>query len=373
MFTPPIQEVYSISVGDSFTIPTVTATDAFKQDIAVTHTTDLNINVAGVYEIFYTATNEVGTSELKITVYVIDENTDTGITINIHGELPESIYTNESITLPNATAYDFIGNQLDVYITPNKVLNIKNEGSIEITYYAVDSFGNYKEIKFTIVVEKNTNGNLPEPGDYLSYYNDIVDLTGSDLFNELHSLLRSTAKIKSYGGNLNPVLIDADKHPTMTGMVYTVYDGAAMASSASGASGSSVWNKEHVIPKSWYNSKYKSHEGDVHNLRISRASINSTRGNKKFVDGSGTWNSGFYPGDDHKGDVARIAMYMIVMLPDVLTFNTVMNNGKAILMRWHMEDPVDDFEIRRNQILYEFQGNRNPFIDYPELANIVFN
>src|SRR5690554_6097292 len=286
---------------------------------------------------------------------------------------------NYTFTIGVDTSIDFLAgitagtaggeNYLDKLTVDSSKVNYDVAGTYEVTY-RLSGISGYDDIvvKVNVVVREQS-----QPGDYLPYYDSVAHLTGDELFNELHSLLRSTAKIKSYGGSLNPVLIDADKHPTKSGMVYTIYDGAAISASASSSSGASVWNKEHVIPKSWYNTKYGNHEGDVHNLRISRASINSTRGNKKFVDGSGTWNSDFYPGDDHKGDVARIAMYMIVMLPDVLDFNTVMNNGKDVLMRWHMEDPVDDFEIRRNQILYESQGNRNPFIDYPELAQLVFN
>ncbi|HHT98745.1 MAG TPA: hypothetical protein GXZ79_01525 [Acholeplasma sp.] len=363
MFTPPSQEVYSISVGDSFTIPTVTATDAFKQDIAVTHTTDLNTNVAGVYEIFYTATNEVGTSELKITVYVIDENTDTGITIIIQEEVPESIYTNENITLPNATAYDFIGNQLDVYITPNKVLNIKNEGSIEITYYAVDSFGNYKEIKFTLTVIKNPNVGYPEPGEYLPYYQGVEGLTGTNLKNELNRIISVTAT--SYE-KVKEVLVKSDVKPN--GKLYLIYDSKETHAKWDNAA---TWNREHVWPDSKLSDAPK---GESHNLRASDVGTNSSRGNDPFARGTGSYgrvSGGWYPGDEHIGDVARIIMFMIVRYPQ-LNFGSAIGS-KEMFLEWHLKDPVDDFERNRNNVIHDMQGNRNPFIDHPELAQLVFN
>lgn len=278
-----------------------------------------------------------------------------------------SISVGENFTPPTLTAYD---NDGVLPVTVAGIVDTDTVGTYYITYTAENE---YATTTLTITVHVTNN---PIPGDYLPYYSSINGLTGNALLNTLTELLNNTADIRSYGGNLNSVLINADKHPTLAGMVYTIYDGAAMSEGADGSSGSSVWNKEHVIPKSWYiNDGYADHEGDVHNLRISRASINSTRSNDMFVTGSGSWDSsanGFYPGDDHKGDVARIAMYMIVMMPDVLNFNKIINNGQEVLLNWHKEDPVDDFEIRRNQILFEFQGNRNPFIDHPEIADLIW-
>lgn len=218
------------------------------------------------------------------------------------------------------------------------------------------------------------------PDDLNEYYegHGLETMVGQEFRDELKTILYDGVKIAGYGGGLNPALISADKHPTSAGDVYTIYDGAAMSSSASGASGSSVWNKEHVTPKSWYNGKYKSHEGDLHNLRISRASINSDRGNDKFTTGSGNWkaksNGGFYPGDDHKGDSARIIMYMMVMLPDMITPSVSMagSNPMQTLINWHNEDPVDSFETRRNDILFGYQKNRNPFIDHPEFVDLIW-
>ena len=43
-----------------------------------------------------------------------------------------------------------------------------------------------------------------------------------------------------------------------------------------------------------------------------------------------------------------------------------------VLLEWHYDDPVDEFEIYRNNVIYMYQGNRNPFIDHPEYAGIIF-
>ena len=150
-----------------------------------------------------------------------------------------------------------------------------------------------------------------------------------------------------------------------------------MHKNANGSSGSSVWNKEHVMPQSWYTGKYGNLKGDLHNLRISNAKINSDRGSDKFTTGKGKYlaksNGGFYPGDDHIGDVARISMYMMTIIPDVITINRLLTNGSIqTLLEWHEIDPVDDFEIKRNDVIFKYQLNRNPFIDNPDFANLIW-
>jgi endonuclease I len=128
--------------------------------------------------------------------------------------------------------------------------------------------------------------------------------------------------------------------------------------------------------------------------------MNSTRGNKDFDEGGSkvNVNRGYGPGSSFsysdsdsfepraevKGDVARILFYMATRYegekgePD-LELNDRVNNGSAayhgrisVLIRWHHEDPVDDFERNRNEVIYSYQGNRNPFIDYPEFADMIW-
>ena len=86
-----------------------------------------------------------------------------------------------------------------------------------------------------------------------------------------------------------------------------------------------------------------------------------------------------------KGDIARILFYMDVRYeggedePD-LAVTEALNNvadvpniGKlSTLLDWHLQDPVDDFEMSRNEVIYGIQGNRNPFIDHPEYVSILW-
>ncbi|WP_060874867.1 endonuclease I family protein [Myroides odoratus] len=145
------------------------------------------------------------------------------------------------------------------------------------------------------------------------------------------------------------------------------------------------WNREHTYARSLGTPKLEqSSTGaneDAHHIRPADVQWNAQRGNKKFAQGSGIAGDvqgGWYPGDDWKGDVARMMLYMYLRYPSqCLPTNVAVgekNDRDAhmvnILLQWNAEDPVSAIEIQRNEYLSkpEIQGNRNPFIDNPHLA-----
>ena len=164
-----------------------------------------------------------------------------------------------------------------------------------------------------------------------------------------------------------------------------------------------VWNREHVFPKSLANPPLDTDvpgpSTDAHHLRAADRTRNSTRNNRKY--GRGTGNSKFstdtfpgldgpntsawYPGDEWKGDAARMLMYMYihynsVCLPtDVGVGSNEFTEDDMIdlFLQWNVEDPVSDIEIARNTYHENTtngaaQGNRNPFIDNPYLATRIW-
>lgn len=148
------------------------------------------------------------------------------------------------------------------------------------------------------------------------------------------------------------------------------------------------WNREHVFAKSLASPVLVTDDPgpgtDVHNLRAADSQMNSRRNNNYFRDGSGNsfLDGDFYPGDEFKGDVARIIMYMYLRYPTQcepvnigvgsrsFSDNADMPN---IFLEWNQEDPVSEFELNRNEVIFSFQGNRNPFIDNPYLATLIWN
>jgi len=164
-----------------------------------------------------------------------------------------------------------------------------------------------------------------------------------------------------------------------------------------GGNSGTDWNREHVFPNSLANPSLDSSGSsgppyaDGHNLRPSDVQMNSNRGNKKFAAGSGnagntsSGSSLWYPGDEYKGDAARIIMYMYTRygsqcLPTFAvngTTNSIDPNMINILLDWNAEDPVSLIEDNRNTYHANTsntyaQGNRNPFIDNPYLATVIW-
>lgn len=157
------------------------------------------------------------------------------------------------------------------------------------------------------------------------------------------------------------------------------------------------WNREHVFPRSLATPSLDTGDPgpgtDIHNLRPSDVQWNSTRGNLPFADGSG--NSGkinsdtnWYPGDEWKGDVARMMMYMYLRyngngssvaetqcLPTIVGVGNIVSNDANMIdlfLQWNVDDPVSDVELQRNYVSETRQNNRNPFIDNPFLATKIW-
>lgn len=148
-----------------------------------------------------------------------------------------------------------------------------------------------------------------------------------------------------------------------------------------------ILNTEHTWPQSRFTGRFdvRMQKSDLHHLYPADNAMNSARGNNPFgevvrdskilkcrVSRTGKSASGseevFEPPQDHKGNVARALFYFSVRyeLP-------IDEKQEAVLRKWNKEDPVDEEEVRRNDFIQSVQGNRNPFIDYPELADRISN
>jgi endonuclease I len=228
-----------------------------------------------------------------------------------------------------------------------------------------------------------------------STQNDIYastdNLIGTALMNELHTLVNENLDLQSYDDARQALeIIDRDLNdPTK---LWGIYDGVMLNATWDGGA---TWNREHVWPNSRLGMDrvdgYERNQAtDLHNLRASSVSINSSKSDRVFLDGTGIADIidyGFYPGDDHRGDVARIIFYMAtaydfldlidndLLLADETDHYTLegARMGKlSVLLLWHKLDPVSDFEVARNNRIEDIQGNRNPFIDRPEFVHLIW-
>ena len=169
-----------------------------------------------------------------------------------------------------------------------------------------------------------------------------------------------------------------------------------------GSKGSAVsgMNIEHSVAKSWWGGNKNNAYCDIHHLNPSDQNANSRKSNyplgeltsvswdngvtfvgKANIDGSSM--NAYEPCDEYKGDFARVFMYMFTCYQDLTWEYTWMNYEKntyptlkpwavELLLKWHKQDPVSDKEVNRNNAVYAVQGNRNPFVDYPQLADYVW-
>ncbi len=228
-----------------------------------------------------------------------------------------------------------------------------------------------------------------------TYYSNLDDSSSSALISSLYTLLSSVNQV-TYD-EVRFILEESDMIETPWGpYLHGIYDSKKLVRYWDG--GATI-DREHVWPQSYLTVKAgdfsRSMATDVHNLRAILNTTNSSRSNRYFTSGSSELNhtignDAYYPGDDHRGDVARIMFYMHVRYKDELFLTDSINdivtykvNGTTIngkipfgllskLLEWHELDPVDDFERYRNDIIYKYQGNRNPFIDHEEYVAIIF-
>ena len=276
-------------------------------------------------------------------------------------------------------AYDIYLGDVDCSI--HGFVDTSRLGDYKITYYVLDVDGNYASKAVDKVVLRDAS--LLEM-DYVGYYDGIEGLYGEALLFALRDILNLTISGRTYG-DARDILADADVDPNDPTKVLTIYSRASVARVWDATS----WHREHV----WPNSRLgipRVDNGDInigsdlHNLRAIVPTVNSSRSNKVFS--NITTTDTYYPGDKDRGDVARILFYMVVMyqeltlVEEILPNNPLTNytpNGAYMsvleyLLTWHFQDEVDYFEQNRNEVIFTAQNNRNPFIDYPHLVELIW-
>lgn len=241
----------------------------------------------------------------------------------------------------------------------------------------------------------NVNSTAP-----LNYYSSLEGLTGNALKNAIQNIIANSTIVREHTyGDVFEVLKDADENPANSSQVWLMYveEPRSKLDFQTGSSGAlGFWNREHIFPQSRGGftdgtsstadgfatyvlsnaNKIESGHSDMHHIRAEDSPENSIRSNRNYgVDYNGTTVST----NSWKGDVARALFYMAVRYNGLNVVNgnvaespTGNIGDLATLLNWNTLDPADDFEMNRNNIIYTWQINRNPFIDYPNLANFIW-
>lgn len=251
------------------------------------------------------------------------------------------------------------------------------------------------------------------PANYKTKYEGLVGKQGAALFSELESISAYGYQSHSYGNLWTYFLTtDLDANGKIWDMYSTCSFTPVTKQCGTYSSVCSCYNREHSLPKSWFGGSDSNAPGtDLFHLYPTDGKVNGQRGNNAFgecANGSkagdkalgklglstfaGFTNVGtvFEPDDQYKGDFARSYFGMLVRYGTSYAFNQkdggvtmFSNSGKnisaqnnygltaysvALLMKWTRQDPVSSKETNRNNGIQQTQGNRNPFIDCPVLA-----
>jgi endonuclease I len=266
---------------------------------------------------------------------------------------------------------------------------VKDQTNSEST----DSDGQDNQTPEKPPVEETT----PPVGDIDARYDSVKDLTGKDLFGALHKMTGENYKGSGYSQSKAYMYSDIDN---TDGKVRTLYSSMYFAKGQNtkryletkdenkdGTSGDFV-NCEHTWPQSMFN-KTRPMVSDIHHLYPTLSKPNGMRSRnpfgeflktrKSYSNSAGSKSNGkrFEPADEAKGNVARAQFYFYTRYHNRNIFSSGFSKSQywtknlPMFLKWHKADPVDEWELKRNNAIEKFQGNRNPFIDVPAFAERI--
>ncbi|MCQ2770734.1 MAG: endonuclease [Clostridia bacterium] len=207
-----------------------------------------------------------------------------------------------------------------------------------------------------------------------NYYSSCVGKEGSALQAELLSINKWNSK--SYNWSRYEAADEAENDSSSIISVYTRHNIKKNAH-VGGSYSWDTWNREHI----WTQTKYPNSADDNHNIFACEGKINGIRNNDAYAELShdesnrvvvfdhktDCYSSGGYfePCDEAKGEIARSVMYGTVMYSYRMT---EIAKSVELMLKWHLEHPVTNRDVYRNNTVYSLQGNRNPFVDEPSYA-----
>tara|TARA_R100000306_G_scaffold8545_5_gene11887 strand:- start:15586 stop:17547 length:1962 start_codon:yes stop_codon:yes gene_type:complete len=349
--------------GDTMTI-TFTTEEAVSSDLNFNFTLENETFTTGDYTGNTSVFIPTGTSEATVQIQFVEDG------INDGDEFAEI----DIQTLPQE--YNRLTDNVEVLVIDLDFTMAQWGTPLEPTYGFVES---------------------TEPEDY---YNSIGGLADNELRQAIQDLVADseTVRTQTYADAID-ILKTADQSPENSNEVWLLYtEQSRKKIDFQGLGGSIIgkWNREHTYPRSrggFYeleedevadgmnifietNADSLRHGiSDAHGLRAADGPENSSRGNQDYGEYNGpTGNLGSF-----KGDVARAVLFMAVRYNNLEVVNgnpentTVGELGDLqTLLEWHRNDPPDDFEMNRNNIVYTWQKNRNPFIDRPILVEHIW-
>lgn len=331
-------------------------------------------------------------STATVTITVIDEGNptavDDAITVLINQENTITTVLDNDTVIDDAeiVSVDDTTTQGSIVLNANGSLSYQpptdftGEDTFTYTICDDDTPNTCSSATVTLTVLAPLNFNIP--ANLQDYYDGVLFVSDSDfLYDELenHTTINHTT-ILAYTQRHNYLYL-ADEDLSKADNVILMYSGESRYweeyTSGTNSYSPQTFNTEHIYPQSLYEggeggeAKDLVVKGDLHHLRACDATVNSNRLNYPYTDGSGTYKlegQTWFPGDEWKGDVARMILYLNVRYGESFTKVGTLE----LFLKWNREDPVSAFEEQRNEVIYAAQGNRNTFIDNPYLATLIW-
>lgn len=247
---------------------------------------------------------------------------------------------------------------IEVFFEPTQNLNRNSEAIILLS--------NGNEIRIDIT----GNGRYAD-----TYYSATFNKSHQDLKDELKSIISANYVSLGYNGARDKMYAEIDN---VNGVVTCVYTGKTANFTTRSGANSNSFNCEHTWPQSMFSSSEPA-KSDIHHLFPTDVTANSKRSNYPFATvGSPSWSVGgskqggsfFEPRDVQKGASARALMYFTLRHSNASNFIT---SQESILKNWHDSYPPSASEIARNNAIFTYQKNRNPFVDHPEFMDRINN
>jgi GH25 family lysozyme M1 (1,4-beta-N-acetylmuramidase)/endonuclease I len=280
--------------------------------------------------------------------------------------LPAAVFADSEIWMENPTGWtsaDQVVYQTASADGKTYVLNwgVRGERAVFLTTYALDYYGGAAEAQswaaeMTAQYAGGTNQD---------------DVTSSQLYAALRGFVQGKQSYQTSYDGTRSLFKYTDCMVSESGHISSFYSGIKL----NGAWDSGhTWNREHT----WPNSKgFDKQDDDIMMLRPTSVSENSSRGNTAYGESAGYYHPNIEAGNrfDLRGDVARIMLYCYVRWSnqDYMWGQEGVIESMEVMLRWMEEDPVDTWEMGRNDSVQSITGVRNCFVDYPELAWALFS
>ncbi|MBR9914305.1 MAG: T9SS type A sorting domain-containing protein [Algicola sp.] len=344
------------------------------------------------FDITFTSETPV-TSDLNFNILLSNNGFDAA---DFTGNLSITIPMNQSTTTTTINLIDDSDDEGDEVTRirfeslPTEYLALNNNLEIRIVDndFVVANFGTPINPTFGNVASTQPDG----------YYDSLDGLADGALRQALQDIIAEEGVVRAQTyTDIIDILKEADQNPENSNEVWLVYteQGRPKLDFQTGSDNTGKWNREHTYPRSrggffsiedddfadgienfWNTTADSLRHGnsDAHALRAADGVENSSRNNQHYGQYIGPVNTqgSFY------GDVARSVLYMEIRFNGLQVVNgfpegTVGELGDlATLLTWHRNDPPDDFEMNRNNVIYNWQFNRNPFIDQPDLVEYIW-